>query len=210
MKQLLRITSSIQGTNSVSTQLAGELIDALRAEGHDFEVVDRDFGREPIPHLDGAWLQALTTDADARTAEQQAKVAFSDRLIAELKAADIVVIGLPMYNFTVPSMLKAWVDHVARAGVTFRYTEKGPEGLLSGKKVYFVVATGGEHEHQPTDFLRPYLTLIMNFLGITDIDIVSADALGLSPQHKERSLATARAAIARRVAALGAGKAVAA
>lgn len=195
MNKLLRITSSILGSNSVSTALSRELVDALRSAGQEFEVTERNFEDEAIPHFDGAWLGALSTPATERTMEQQAKVDFSDRLIAEVQAADTLVIALPMYNFTVPSMLKAWVDHVARAGVTFKYTEKGPTGLLTGKKVYFVATTGGDHEQQPTDFLRPYLTLVMNFLGIPDIEIISASSLNISPEAKAQALTKARADI---------------
>jgi len=195
MSKLLRISSSILGSHSVSSELSGELIEALQAGGPKLEVIERNFDAEPIPHFDGAWLGALMTPAEQRTAEQQAKVDFSDRLIAEVQSADILVIALPMYNFTLPSMLKAWVDHVARAGVTFKYTDKGPVGLLQGKKVYFVATTGGDHEQKPSDFLRPYLTLIMNFLGITDIEIVSADGLNMGAEPRALGLGKARASI---------------
>lgn len=196
MSHLLRITSSILGADSVSTGLSGELINALRASGQEFEVIDRNFQTQAIPHFDNAWLAAVSTPLEQRTPEQQAKAEFSDTLIAELKLADTIVIGLPMYNFSVPSMLKAWIDHVARAGVTFKYTEKGPVGLLQGKKVYFVASSGGDHEQKSTDFLRPYLQLVMNFIGITDIEIISASGLAIGPEQKHRALTRARTAIA--------------
>ena len=138
MRKVLHINSSITGDNSVSRELSRELIERLNQTSEGIELIERDFSKQPIPHLDGARLGALFTPAEARSAEQNQAVAFADQLIDELMQADMVVIALPMYNFTIPSMLKAWVDHVARAGVTFQYTDTGPVGLLSGKKAYLV------------------------------------------------------------------------
>src|SRR3970040_1262256 len=140
---ILQLNSSLFSANGQSSRLAGEIVAALRSQNPAAEVVARDLAKEPVPHLDGNRFAAFTTQKDLRTAEQDAVVAFSDRLIGELRRADVVVIGLPMYNFGVPSQLKAWFDHIARAGETFRYTDKGPVGLLTGKKVYVTAARGG-------------------------------------------------------------------
>lgn len=155
MTKVLQINSSITGDNSVSRELSRELIKRLNQVSEGIELIERDFGKEPIPHLDGARLGALFTPAEARSEEQNQAVAFADQLIDELMQADTLVIALPMYNFTIPSMSKAWVDHVARAGVTFQYTDTGPVGLLSGKKAYLVSALGGKHEAGGSDFMRP-------------------------------------------------------
>ncbi len=188
MKKLLRINSSILGDNSVSNQLMAQVLDALQqADGH-WQVTERDFSQTPIPHLDSEWLQALTTPDADRTDAQQEKVDFSDSLIRELQEADLVVIGLPMYNFSVPSMLKSWNDHVARAGVTFKYTESGPQGLLGDKKVLLIASTGGEHDNDGGDFLRPYMRHFLGFLGIHDIDIISASGLNLGEAPRQQAL----------------------
>ena len=194
MTKLLRINSSITGDNSVSRSLAANLADALAAQGA-IEIVDRDLAATPVPHLDGARLGALGTPAQERTAEQAAVVAFADELIAEVLAADVLLIALPMYNFTVPSVLKAWVDHIARAGVTFKYTDTGPVGLLEGKKAYLVSALGGKHEAGKTDFMRPYMRVIMNFIGISDVEFISAEGLNMGDESRAAGLAAAKEAI---------------
>ncbi|MBL4581248.1 MAG: NAD(P)H-dependent oxidoreductase [Gammaproteobacteria bacterium] len=195
MKNVLRITASILGEGSVSSQLMDELVTKLGAE-EELKVTERNFMNQAIPHLDGPWLTALSTAEADRSDEQQAKVAFSDQLVAELQGADTVVISLPMYNFSLPSMLKAWVDHIARAGVTFKYTESGSVGLLKGKKVYLVAAMGGIHETSATDFLRPYMKHIMAFIGLNDVQFITADGLNVSQQRREQGLASARSEIA--------------
>ena len=119
----------------------------------------------------------------------------------------MVVIGLPMYNFSLPSMLKAWIDHITRAGVTFRYTENGPVGLLADKKVYLVAAMGGEHETGATDFLRPYMKLILSFVGLNDVEIITADGLSIGPERREQGIAAARSRIASIVAEYSQNKA---
>lgn len=194
MKNVLRITASILGEGSVSSQLMEELVTKLGTE-EALKVTERNFMNQSIPHLDGPWLTALSTAEVDRSAEQQAKVAFSDKLIAELQAADTLVIGLPMYNFSLPSMLKAWVDHIARAGVTFKYTENGSVGLLGGKKVYLVAAMGGIHETGATDFLRPYMKQVLAFVGLSDVEFVTADGLNMGPERREQGLADARSQI---------------
>jgi FMN-dependent NADH-azoreductase len=194
MKNVLHITTSIMGEDSVSSTLMDELL-AKFATQDSLEVTQRNFANESIPHLDGPWLAALSTAEADRNSEQQAKVAFSDQLIAELQAADTLLIGLPMYNFSLPSMLKAWIDHIARAGLTFTYTENGPEGLLEDKKVYLVTAMGGIHETAATDFLRPYMKHILAFVGLTDVEFITANGLNMGPQSREKGLASARSQI---------------
>ena len=178
----------------MSSQLMDELLIRL-GSAEELNIIERNFQEQAIPHLDSAWLKALSTEDAERTVEQRAKVAFSDQLIDELPATDILVIGLPMYNFALPSMLKAWVDHIARAGVTFKYTENGPEGLLNGKKVFLVTAMGGKHEIGKTDFLRPYMQHILSFVGLTDVHFVTADGLNMGVEHRDQGLAEARSQI---------------
>ena len=187
MKTLL-ISSSLFGAAGQSTTLANEL--AARLGG---EVVVRDV--TTVPHLDGKRFAAFNTPAAARTPAQQAAVEYSDELIAELKAADTIVIGVPMYNFGIPSTLKAYFDHVARAGLTFKYTEKGAVGLLTGKKAYLVLARGGFYgeAHAHTSYVRDFLA----FIGITDVETVYAEGLAISPASKDAGLAKARAQIER-------------
>lgn len=196
MTQILRINSSLSGSNSVSRTLAAELTDALAAQGP-ITVKDRDLATTPVPHFDAERLAALMTAAPERSVEQAAVVAFADELIDEVIAADTLIIALPMYNFTVPSVLKAWIDHIARAGVTFRYTDTGPVGLLAGKKAYLVSALGGKHEAGGTDFMRPYMRVIMNFVGISDVEFISADGLNMGDEPREAGLAAARESIAK-------------
>ena len=195
MKNVLHITTSIMGEGSVSSQLMDELLAELGAQ-ETLNVTERDFAHQAIPHLDESWLAALSTAEADRSLEQQQKAAFSDQLIAELQAADTLVIGLPMYNFSLPSMLKAWVDHIARAGLTFKYTENGSVGLLEGKRVYLVVAMGGIHETSATDFLRPYMKHILAFVGLHDVEFITANGLNMGPESREKGLADARAQIA--------------
>ena len=135
----------------------------------------------PHPILDEAALGALFTPADQRTPEQSARVALDDALIAEIQAADAIVLGVPMYNFGVPAPLKNWIDAISRAGVTFRYTEKGPEGLLKGKTVYVALTRGGKYRNTPADTQVPYLQTVFTFLGMTDVHFVYAEGLAMGP-----------------------------
>jgi len=153
---------------------------------------------------DGAALGALFTPAEQRTPEQAARVALDDALIAQLQAADVVVLGVPMYNFGIPVQLKAWFDAIARAGVTFRYTEQGPEGLLRGKTVYAVLTRGGVYRDQPSDLVTPYVKNMLGFLGISEIRPIYAEGLAYGPEAEAKSLAGAGADIARWVGAAAA------
>ena len=155
----------------------------------------RDLAADPVPHLDAARFGAFI--AKQRTPEQQAVIEFSDRLIDELQRADVLVLGLPMYNLGLPSTLKAYLDHIARAGVTFRYTASGPVGLLQGKKAYVFAARGGSYEGTPLDTQTPYMRNLLAFLGITDVEFVYAEGLAISEERKRETLARAERAIDR-------------
>ncbi len=193
--KVLRLTTSILGEASVSTSLIDGLVERLSAVVGALDVVERNFGKTPIPHFDGEWLTAIMTPEADRSDAQQRKAAFSKELITELQNADVVVIALPMYNFSVPSMLKAWNDHVARAGETFKYTDKGSVGLLNDKKVFLVTAMGGQHEPGKTDFLRPYMRHFLGFLGLKDITFITASGLSMGDEPRAAGLASAEAEI---------------
>ncbi|MBV8037175.1 NAD(P)H-dependent oxidoreductase [Roseateles sp.] len=202
---ILQINSSVRrlqdDQGSVSTRLANELTAGLRAAHPAATVTVRDFAVSPLPALDEATLGALFTPAEARNAEQAARVALNDQLIAELFAADAVVIGVPMINFNVSAQLKNWIDAIARAGVTFKYGEQGPIGLVTGKKVYVVSARGGIHRDQPTDQVVPYLRTVLAFLGMTDVEFIYAEGLNMGPEIAGRGLSSARAQITELLAA---------
>jgi FMN-dependent NADH-azoreductase len=157
-------------------------------------VITRDLARDPVPHLTAARFAALASKPDSRSAAQQAIVAESDELVDELRAADVVVLAVPMHNFSVPSTLRAYFDHVARAGVTFRYTAQGPQGLLTGKRAVLFVTRGGFYP-QDADLQVPYLKQFLGFVGITDVEVVVAEGLAISEQSREQSLGVARRAI---------------
>ena len=188
MKTILQVNASILSNEGQSTRLANEFVAQLAAD----KVVTRDLARDPVPHLDAARFTAFITTKEKRTSEQEQFVAYSDKLIDELKKADVIVLGLPMYNFGVPSTLKAYFDHIARAGVTFRYTEKGPVGLLTGKKAYVFAARGGIYQGTPRDTQSPYVRDFLAFLGITDVEFVYAEGLAISEASKTAALAKAR------------------
>jgi len=194
MKTLLQIRSSLFSDNGQSSQLANRFVASWLAANPGGRVVVRDLALEPVPHLDAARFGAFLSKPGERTPEQEAVLAYSDRLIDELRRADLVVLGLPMYNFGVPSMLKAYFDHLARAGVTFRYTEKGPVGLLTGKQVYVFAARGGLYAGTPNDTQTPYVRNFLGFLGMSDVEFVYAEGLNISPASKEENLAKANAA----------------
>ena len=193
MKTLLQIRSSIFSDNGQSSQLANRFVENWRKANPGGKVVVRDLALEPVPHLDGARFGAFLAKPGEHTPEQAAVVGYSDALIQELKDADVVVLGLPMYNFGLPSTLKAYFDHVARAGVTFRYTEKGPVGLLTGKRVLVFAARGGLYAGTPKDTQTGYVRDFLSFLGMDDIEFVYAEGLAISPQSKEASLGKAHA-----------------
>jgi len=197
MKTLLQLNTSMFAEGGQSTQLAERFVAAWRTANAGAKVVVRDIGREPVPHLTAERFGAFVAKPEARTDEQRAIVAFSDALIDELRRADVVVIGLPMYNFGVPSSLKAYFDHVARAGATFRYTAQGPEGLLKGKRVYVFATRGGAYAGTPLDTQSAYVRDFLRFIGIDDVEFVHAEGLNMGVERKEQGLSAAHEAIDR-------------
>ena len=192
---ILQINSSIFSGKGQSTVLADRFVARLRAQNRDARLTVRDLAADPVPHLDAARFGAFIAKPEERTPAQQAAVAYSDALIDELRRADVVVLGLPLYNFGLPSTLKAYFDQVGRVGVTFRYTEKGPVGLLTGKKVYVFAARGGLYAGTPNDTQTPYIRAFLSFIGMSDIEFVYAEGLGISEASKQQSIARANAAI---------------
>ena len=170
---VLNIQASARQDGSVTRQLSDKILTEIAAD----QTITRDLATG-LPLLDAAWLAANFTLADDRTEMQRETLAFSDSLITEIKQADTIVIGSPVYNFSVPAVLKAWIDQIARVGVTFKYTPDGPVGLLSGKRAIIVIASGGTPVGSDIDYASGYLKHIMGFIGITDVTIIAADALG--------------------------------
>lgn len=192
---ILQINSSQRATDSESTRVAKQIVAKLSAANAGAQVTVRDLGANPLPQLDGAALGALFTPAENRNAVQAARVAQDDALIAEIQAADVVVIGAPMYNFGMPSQLKSWFDAICRAGTTFRYTKNGPEGLLKGKKVYVTIARGGVYPLD-ADPQVPHIRMLLNFLGMTDSTFIYSEGLAMGPEAAAKGQATADAAVA--------------
>ncbi len=207
---ILQVNSSARswtnGQGSQSTRLANELVEQLRAAHPGATLTLRDLTATPHPTLDEAALGALFTPAEQRSQEQHARVALDNALIAEVQAADVIVLGVPMINFGITTQLKNWVDAIAKAGVTFKYTATGPVGLVEGKKVYAVLARGGIYRDQESDTQVPYLRQLLGFLGMTDVEFVYAEGFAMGPDAEARALAGAREHIAR----IGEGAAVAA
>lgn len=199
MTTLLQINSSLFAGNGQSSQLSDKFVAAWQDANPQGQVVRRDLSAEPVPHLTAERFGAFLAAADARTPEQQAVVDFSDRLIDELRSADVIALGLPMYNFGIPSTLKAYFDHVARAGVTFRYTANGPEGLLQNKKVYVFAARGGLYAGTPRDSQTAYVRDFLGFIGLTDVEFVYAEGLAMGDESKQKALAEAGGTIGQLV-----------
>lgn len=193
--KILQINTSARSNGSESTRLADLIVEGFATKNPAAVVMRHDLASKPLLVLDESTLNALNTPAEQRTPEQAARVAVDNALIAELQAADMVVIGAPMYNFSVTVQLKSWFDAIARAQVTFRYTESGPEGLLTGKKVYVALTRGGLHQNAPTDTQVPYLKTMLGFLGMTDVQFVYAEGLGLGPEAVLKARASAEAQI---------------
>ncbi len=175
---LLRIDSSASTSSSVTRGLTDRII----AELGDDQIIQRDLAATPLPQITEDWVTARTVPAADRTKAQDATLALSDTLIKEIHDADTLVIGVPVYNFSVPAALKAWIDLIARAGETFRYTETGPVGLLSGKRAILAVASGGTAVGSDIDYATGYMRHILGFVGITDVTIIAADALAKDPE----------------------------
>lgn len=197
MKNLLQINSSLFASGGQSTLLADSFVAAWQASHPGATMKTRNLASDEIPHLTAERFQAFLAKPEARTPAQQAVIAYSDALIDEIRSADTIVLGLPMYNFGVPSQLKSWFDHIARAGVTFKYTEKGPVGLVTGKKVYVFSTRGGLHAGTPMDTETNYVRDFLKFIGITDVEFIYAEGLAISEASKHASLGNARNAIQR-------------
>jgi FMN-dependent NADH-azoreductase len=197
MTTLLQINASINHHNGQSSQLAKQFVAAFHKRHPEARILVRNVAAaEAVPHLDAERFSAFITKPEERSAAQHTVVAYSDELINELKQADVIVLGLPMYNFGVPSQLKAYFDHIARAGVTFKYTDTGPVGLLTGKKAYVFAARGGIYAGSPLDTQTSYVRDFLRFVGISDVEFVYAEGLA-SPQSKAAGLAKALAEIER-------------
>ncbi|WP_299968077.1 NAD(P)H-dependent oxidoreductase [uncultured Roseobacter sp.] len=184
---ILHLDASARTTGSTTRALTRDIVEKLGGA-----VIRRDL-THPIPQIDEAWIDANLTPEDRRDAAQRETLALSDSLVAEIRSADVVVIGAPIYNFAVPAALKAWIDQIARAGLTFSYTEDGPVGLLKGKRAVIALASGGTPVGSEIDFASGYLRHIMGFIGITDVEIIAADLVKLDA---DKALAKARAQIA--------------
>lgn len=188
----LQLNTSLAGEDALSSRLASEFVArraaADRAAGGEASVVVRDLALDALPHLTAERFAALTTAPAQRTPEQARIAAEADALVDELRAADVVVIGLPMYNFGVPSTLKTYFDHVARAGVTFRYTEQGPQGLLTGKQVYVMATRGGKYSGTPQDLQSAYVRQFLGFIGLTDVEFVYAEGLALGTESRTTAI----------------------
>jgi FMN-dependent NADH-azoreductase len=196
MSNILFLTSSSRGSASYSNQIALALVQKLRDAEPRAEVTVRDLAKAPLPHIDEDFVAAIRGADGPRTDVQRAIAAQSDALVDELIAADTVVIAAPMINFSIPSTLKTWIDYVARAGRTFSYSENGPKGLVTGKRVYLVVARGGVYsDKQQFDFQVPYLRHVLGFLGMTDVEVIDVEGIAFGPQAAERAVASALAAV---------------
>lgn len=191
MSKILLVLSSPRGEASHSTRVARELVRNLTANEPAANVTVRDLAAEPLPHLDGGLLSALHVDAAARTPDQAQAIARADGLIAELFAAETIVIASAMINFAPTSTLKAWFDQLLRAGVTFRYDESGAHGLVTGKKVYLVTAQGNVYSQgpaKPYDFQVPYLKHVLGFMGMTDVEVIAIEGVALGPDVAEMAV----------------------
>ena len=198
--KILQINASARREGANSTKLANTVVERLQAAHPGAALTLRDLAATPVSILDEAALGALFTPAEQRSATQAALVAEYDALIAEVMAHDVLVLGVPMYNFGVPVQLKAWLDAIARAGATFRYTESGPEGLIKGKTVYVALARGGLYRDQPHDSQVPYLKTVLGFLGLTDVRFIYAEGLNMGPEAAAKGFAQAEADLAAALA----------
>lgn len=197
MSSILLLTSSPR-SESLSTSIAVELADKLKAQNPGSAIVRRDLAANPLPHIDDLFTAAIRKPPEARTAQEAAAVKTSDELVNELLAADSIVIGTGLINFNIYSSLKTWIDNVARAGLTFKYTESGPVGLATGKKVYVVLASGGVYSQGPAAGMNhavPYLKSVLGFLGITDIETIYVEGLAFGPEAAEKAIGAAKSRV---------------
>jgi FMN-dependent NADH-azoreductase len=198
MSQILLLTSSPRGPMSYSSKIARSLADELSAGKPGAHIVVRDLASQPLPHIGADFVSGLWTPAESHTVAQKAAVALSDEIIAEVFAADIIVIASAMINFGLSSTLKTWFDYLLRAGATFKYTERGPEGLVTGKKAYVIEARGGVYSDGPmkaADFQEPYLKQLLRFIGITDVETLTMEGVAFGPEIAEKAFAAALAKV---------------
>lgn len=195
MSTLLHLTSSLFGAEGQSSRLSRSYVQRLRQHSSAATLLTRDLSTDPVPHLTAAAFAAGLKPVHERTPEEQRQAALGDVLIAEVEAADLIVIGMPMYNFGVPSTLKAWFDHIARPGRTFRYTSNGPEGLLRGKQAEVFATRGGLHAGTARDTQTAFVQQFLGFLGITDIQFIHAEGLGMGAVQREQALRQAESHI---------------
>jgi len=209
MSNILFITSSPGGGQSYSHRIARRIVDELKLANPAARVVVRDIASQPLPHINEAFASSRALPPDRQGEAALRALALSDALIDELRAADVIVIAVPMHNFGIPSSLKAWIDHVVRPGRTFTYSEQGPRGLVEGKKVVLVLARGGIYSSgpmQPFDFQEPYLRAVLGFVGMTDVEVVRIEGIGLGDEAVKSALAAATAQgadIVRQIGAAG-------
>jgi len=197
MSRVLIIESSARQQDSVSRQLTQTFIQQWQAAHPGDSITVRDLARQPVPHLDANLLGGWMKPAEQRSAAEQESLQRSNELTDELLAADVLVLAAPMYNFAIPSTLKAWLDHVLRAGVTFKYTDTGPQGLLTGKRAYVLTARGGIYAGSSADHQEPYLRQVMGFIGIHDVEFIHAEGLNLGGDFHEKGLNQANAKLAQ-------------
>lgn len=188
MKTVLSINSSILGDNSQSRQLSQKLVERIRKTQANVQIIERDLVKDPLPHLNGEQFGAFITPPEQRTEDQKVLARQSDDLVKEISDADTVVLALPMYNFGIPSQLKSYFDNLARVGITFRYTETGPVGLLTGKKAIVLATRGGFYFGTDKDTQTKYVKDFLSFIGITDVEFIYAEGLAISPEQKAESL----------------------
>lgn len=204
MSHLLVVRSSANGANSVSNKLIDAFLGAARSTNPALQVTDRDLDADPVPHVRSATLAGIGRPAPETEAAQPTRE-LSDRLIGEMQAADLIVIGAPMYNFSIPSTLKSWLDHVLRAGATFQYTAEGPEGLLKGKRAVIVASRAGAYSEGAAaamDHQLGYLRLLLGFIGITDVDVVLAEGLAFGEDAALAAIGAATAELEQKAGAL--------
>jgi len=196
MKNILLIHSSPRGSESYSQRIADSIVKEIKDRYLRTTFTFRDLTQDPLPHVGPAFVSALSAEPEKLTAAQNEALALSDALIGELVTADVIVLAVPMHNLGIPSTLKAWIDHVVRAGRTFTYSENGPEGLLTGKRLILVLASGGVYSNGPAkqfDFQEPYLRAILGFVGLTEIEVVRVEGVAMSTIGAEKAAATATA-----------------
>jgi FMN-dependent NADH-azoreductase len=190
MKKILHIISSPRGDASFSIKLGNAIVDKIQSAYPGSTVNESNLVKEQFPHLEEAHITSFFTPVESRTPENDAAIKHSDEAIKDIKDADIIVIGAPLYNFSIHSTLKAWIDHIARAGITFVYDKNGPQGLIKGKKLYIAISSGGIYSEGPMktyDFIEPYLRAVLGFMGMTDISVFRVEGTSI-PGIKDTAL----------------------